>query len=175
MTSEIENETNANEEKTETKIQELEPRMNNLATKFKIIEISEPREVSSRRSYETHRVADAIVGDETGIVKIPLWNETIEEMEVGKTYQLENGYTGLFRGNLQLKIGRHSTVSEAETEIEIVNSDVDMSAENHRTSRDRGYYQPPRGRSRGYGGNSHYGGRDRGRYSRHDRSGRRRW
>jgi replication factor A1 len=175
MTSEIEKQTETTEEKNEIKIKDLEPKMSNIATTFKIVEIGEPREVNSRRSYETHRVADAIVGDETGIVKVPLWNESIDEMKVGKTYRLEDGYTGLFRGNLQLKIGRHSKVAEADEEIESVNNDVDMSSENHRTSRDRYYYPPRRRSSRGYRRHDSYGGRDRDRYSRQGGSYRRRW
>ena len=176
MTSEIENDTDITEEKNETKIKDLEPKMSNVVTTFKILEIGEPREVVSRHSYETHRVADAIVGDETGKVKVPLWNESIEEMKIGTTYRLEDGYTGLFRGNLQLKIGRHSTVKEAENQIESVNNDLDMSAKSHRPSRDRDrYYYPPRRSSRGYRRNDSYGGRDRDRYSRRGGSTRRRW
>jgi len=174
MTSEIENESKITEENNVTKIKDLVPKMSNIAATFKVISIGEPREVTSRHTFELHRVADATVGDETGTVKVPLWNDSINEMKIGKTYRLENGFTGLFRGNLQLKIGRQSTVTEAESEIETVNNEVDMSAENHRPSRDRGYYQPRR-KSRGYGGYRPYSGRDRDRYSRHDKSGRRRW
>jgi replication factor A1 len=174
MTSEIENKSKTTEEKQETKIKDLEPRMNNLVATFKVVDIGETREVSSRHSYETHRVADATVGDETGIVLVPLWNESIEEMVVGKTYRLEDGFTGLFRGSLQLKIGRNSKVTETDDEIETVNNEVNMSAESHQTSRDRGYYQPRR-RSRSYGGYGSYRRRDFDRYSRHDGTGRRRW
>ena len=174
MTTEIENESKTTEEKDETKIKDLAPRMRNLVTTFKVVSIGEPREVNSRHSYETHRVADATVGDETGVVLVPLWNENIEEMVVGKTYRLEDGFTGLFKGSLQLKIGRNSKVTEAEHEIMTVNNEVNMSAESHRTSRERGYYQPRR-RSRSYGGYRSDRRRDSDRYSRHDRSGRRRW
>ncbi|TFG28381.1 hypothetical protein EU528_11340 [Candidatus Thorarchaeota archaeon] len=174
MTSEIETDSKITEEQDITKIEDLKPKMSDLVTTFKVLEISEPREVTSHRTYETHLVADAIVGDETGTVNIPLWNESIKEMEIGKTYRLENGYTGLFRGNLQLKISRQSTVTEAENEIETVNRDVDMSAENHRKPRDRGYY-PQRRRSQGYARynpNSRYGTDSR---ARRDNYRRRRW
>jgi replication factor A1 len=174
MTTETENENKATEEKDEIKIKDLEPRMNNLVTTFKVVSIGEPREVNSRHSYETHRVADATVGDETGVVLVPLWNESIEEMVIGKTYRLEDGFTGLFRGTLQLKIGRNSKVTDAKHEIETVNNEVNMSAESHQTPRDRGYYQPRR-TSRSYGGYRSYRRRDSDRYSRHDSSGRRRW
>ncbi len=174
MTSEIETESKTTEEMNEIKIKELEPKMSNLVTTFKVIGISEPREVTSRHSYETHRVADATVVDETGTVTVPLWNESIEEMKVGKTYRLENGYTGLFRGNLQLKISRQSTVTEAEDEIETVNNEVDMSAENHRRPRDRGYY-PQRRRSQGYARYNPNSSYHSDRRSRRDNFRRRRW
>jgi len=174
MTSEIENESKTAEKEDEVKIKDLEPRMNNLTITFKVESIGETREVSSRHSYETHRVADAKVGDETGVVLVPLWNESIKEMVVGKTYRLEDGFTGLFRGSLQLKIGRSSKITEAEHEIKTVNNEVNMSAESHQTSRDRGYYQPRR-RLGSYGGYRSDRRRDSDRYSRHDRSGRRRW
>lgn len=173
MTSESEIDSVANEEKQEIKIEELTPRMNNLVTTFKVVGKSETREVSSRRTGEIHLVADATVGDETGVVLVPLWNDSIEEIEVGKTYRLEDGFTGLFRGTLQLKIGRRSTVTEADSEIDTVNNEVDMSAENHRTSRDHHYYQP-RQRSQGYGGYRPYYRRNNDRNSHRD-SRRRRW
>lgn len=171
MTSEIETQSN-NEERNKVKIESLTPKMENLSVVFKVVGKSEPKEVTSRRTGEIFHVADAIVGDETGVVTVPLWNESIEKIEVGKTYRLENGYTGLFRGNLRLKMGRNSTIDEAETEIEDVNNDVDMSIKDHRSPRNRHYYQPSYSQ-RGYGGSSY--SRRNERYSRRDRFRKRRW
>ena len=172
MTSEIETQNNDTEERSEVKIEKLAPKMENLNVVFKVVGKSESKEVTSHRTGEIFHVADAIVGDETGIVTFPLWNESIDEIEVGKTYRLENGYTGLFRGNLRLKMGRNSAIDEAEEEVEEVNSDVDMSVENHRSPRSRHYYQPSYSR-RGYGGSSYSRRNDR--YSRRDRFRKRRW
>jgi ssDNA-binding replication factor A large subunit len=149
MTSETGNDSTTTEETNEIQIETLKPQMKNVTLCFKVVEKSETREVNSRHTGEMHQVVDAIVGDSTGIVSIPLWDDSIENIEVGKTYRLENGYTGFFRGNLQLKIGRDSIVKEAETEIEAVNRDVDMSAEIHHDPRERHYYQPMRA-PRGY-------------------------
>ena len=55
-------------EPIEANVAELKPRMKNITITFKVVEIGEAREVSSRRDMTTHRVADAIVGDSTGIV-----------------------------------------------------------------------------------------------------------
>lgn len=144
MTSEIKSSIE-NKGSNDIKIDELTPRMKHVDLKFKVVEKGAAREITSRRTYEKHRIVDATIGDDTGIVKLPLWDDYIERVEVGKSYKIENGYTGLFRGNLQVKIGRYSELKEAENEIKDVNLDVDMSAKDYRTSRPRHYYQPYEG------------------------------
>jgi replication factor A1 len=129
------------------------------------MEIGEEREVSSRRDGTTHRVVDVVVGDSTGTVQVPLWDDTIDAVEAGKTYNLKNGYTGLFRGNLRLNVGRYGELADAEEAIEEVNAEVDMSAEEHEdTRRRRDYGGGGRGGgSGGYGGGGGgYGGRSGG-------------
>jgi replication factor A1 len=153
-------------EPIEATVAELKPRMKNLTIRFKVLEKSEAREVTSRRDQSTHRVLDAVVGDPTGIVTVPLWDDSIENIEEGNTYLLKNGYTGLFKGFLRLNIGRYGEVAPAEEAIEEVNTEVDMSAEEHeREYRPRRSYGGDRG---GYSGggyrdrrNGGYGGRDR--------------
>jgi replication factor A1 len=173
MTSETENETQANKESPEAKIEELKPGLKQVTVLFKVVEKGEVREVVSRRSMETHRVADSTVGDETGTVKVPLWDDSIETIEIGKTYRLENGYTGLFRGNLQLKMGRHSELKESEKDIETVNRDVDLSAKDYHDSQS-GYYRRPYRGSVTYGHATYSERNGNRRRSRHDRYGRRR-
>jgi replication factor A1 len=154
-------------EPIEAKVAELKPRMKNITIAFKVIEKSEPREVTSRRDQETHRVLDAVVGDSTGVVTVPLWDDSIENVEEGSTYLLKNGYTGLFKGFLRLNIGRYGELAPAEEAIEEVNSEVDMSAEEHeREYRPRRSYGGDRGGGYGGGyrdrrGGGGYGGRDR--------------
>ncbi|MHA1930201.1 MAG: single-stranded DNA-binding protein [Candidatus Thorarchaeota archaeon] len=118
-------------EPIEATIAELKPRMKNVTSSFKIIELGEEREVTSRHDGSTHRILDAVVGDSTGTVSIPLWNDAIDSVEIGSTYTLKNGYTGLFRRNLRLNIGREGVLSKSEEEIEEVNTGNDMSAAEH--------------------------------------------
>ncbi len=161
-------------EPIEATVAELKPRMKNVTISFKVIEIGEEREVSSRRDGTTHRVVDITVGDTSGTVQVPLWDDTIDAVEAGKTYNLTNGYTGLFRGNLRLNVGRYGELSDAEEAIEEVNMELDMSAEEHEDTRRRrdyggggggGGYGGRSGGSGGYGGRGGggggYGGRDR--------------
>jgi len=161
-------------EPIEATVAELKPRMKNVTISFKVISIGEQREIESRRDGTSHRVCDITVGDASGIVQVPLWDDTIDEVEEGSTYNLTNGYTGLFRGNLRLNVGRYGKLEAAEEGIEEVNMEVDMSAEEHEDDRPRrsyggggrgggGYGGGGRGGGGGYGGGGGggYGGRDR--------------
>ncbi len=141
-------------EPVEATVAELKPRMKNLTISFRVLEVGEEREVESRNDNTTHRVADARVGDSSGTVQVPLWDDSIDSIEEGKSYTLTNGYTGLFRGNLRLNIGKYGQLADAEAAIEQVDEDNDMSAAEHEDERRR-YGGGGRGGGRGGGG---YGG-----------------
>jgi replication factor A1 len=111
----------------EATIAELKPGMKSVNITFKVISTSEEREVDSRKTGETFRVIDAVVGDSTGTVMMPVWNETIEAVKEGETYTLTNGYTGLFKGNLRLQLGKFGALASSEAPIEKVNTQLDMS------------------------------------------------
>ena len=118
-------------EPIEAKIAELKPGMKSVNITFKVMNTSDERSVDSRKTGETYRVVDAQVGDSTGTILMPIWNETIDTIEIGTTYTLTNGYTGLFKGNLRLQLGKFGSIAAAEEAIDEVNSEVDMSAEEH--------------------------------------------
>jgi len=77
----------------------------------KIVEKSEPREVTSRYSGTTHRVATATLVDDTGSIKLTLWNEQINQVDVNDMVKIENGYVTSFRGEIQLNVGRYGKLS----------------------------------------------------------------
>ncbi len=155
-------------EPVEATVADLRPSMKSLNISFKVVEKGEEREVTSRKDGETHRVLDAVAGDSTGTVILSLWDDMIDTVEQDKSYRLENGYTSLFQGHLRLNIGRYGELKDADSEIEEIDMDNDLSAAEHE--------RPPRrygGYSRGYsggggggyrrggGGGSRRGGRDR--------------
>jgi hypothetical protein len=142
-------------EPIEATVAELKPRMKNVTISFKVISMGEEREIESRQDGSSHRVCDITVGDTSGTVQVPLWDETIDSIEEGATYNLTNGYTGLFRGNLRLNVGRYGKLEQAEGSIEDVNMDIDMSLEEHEDDRPRRSYGGGGGGGRGGGG---YGG-----------------
>ena len=147
-------------EPIEATVAELKPRMKNVTISFKVISIGEQREIESRRDGGSHRVCDITVGDASGIVQVPLWDDTIDAVEEGTTYNLTNGYTGLFRGNLRLNVGRYGKLDAAEDAIAEINMEVDMSAEEHEDDRPRRSYGGGGGGGGGggRGGGGGYGG-----------------
>lgn len=153
-------------EPIEATVAELKPRMRNLTIAFKVIEKGEIREVTSRKDGEQHRVADIRVGDSTGTVLVPMWDDAIDQVEVEKTYNLANGYTTLFQGFLRLNVGRYGELSDAEEAIQEINLEVDMSAEEHERE-----YRPRRGYGGGRGGYGGGGGGGGGYGRRDDRGG----
>jgi len=85
--------------------------MRRVDVEAKIVQKSDPREVLSRYSNETYRVADAIIKDETGTIKLTLWNEQIDQVNIDDTVKIENGYIRSFRGEIQLNVGRYGKLS----------------------------------------------------------------
>ncbi|MFW9909836.1 MAG: single-stranded DNA-binding protein [Candidatus Thorarchaeota archaeon] len=115
-------------EPIEATVAELKPQMKNVTISFKVMELSEEREVTSRRDGTEHRVMDAVVGDSTGTITVPVWDTAIDDIATGNTYMLKKGYTGIFKGNLRLHIGKYGELSDAEVAIEEINTENNMSA-----------------------------------------------
>jgi replication factor A1 len=120
-----------NTEAIEATIAELKPGMKSVNITFKVMSTSDERSVESRRDGETYRVLDAVVADSTAAITMPVWNDAIDSFKEGETYTLSNGYTSLFKGNLRLHLGKLGSIAAAEEPIAEVNTQLDMSAEDH--------------------------------------------
>jgi len=93
------------------KIAELRDGLRRIDVEAQVIEISEPREVRSRYTGETYKVAEATISDDSGTIKLVLWNEQIGQVNVNNTIRIENGYVKSFRGEIQLNVGRYGKLT----------------------------------------------------------------
>lgn len=93
------------------KIKELRNGMKHVNVEAKVVDKSEPREVISRYRDTTHTVANAVIADETGSIKLTLWNDQIGQVAVNDQVKIENGYVTSFRGELQLNVGRYGKLT----------------------------------------------------------------
>ena len=85
--------------------------MKRVTVEANVVDKGEPRQVRSRYKDETYMVADAVVADETGSIKLTLWNEQIDQVEVGNKIKIENGYVTSFKGEIQLNVGKFGTMT----------------------------------------------------------------
>ncbi|MHC1591676.1 MAG: single stranded DNA-binding domain-containing protein, partial [Candidatus Helarchaeales archaeon] len=116
-------------------VEELGPKMYNINIKVKCVEKSEIREVTSKKDESTHRVAEALIGDETGSIILTLWDDSIDKVEPDKCYNILNSYTSIFRGNLRLNLGKFGQLEESDEEILEVSLDNNLSEKKYQRPR----------------------------------------
>jgi replication factor A1 len=87
-------------------IKDLQDGQKRVSVEAKVVEKSEVREVKSRFKDEIYRIVDAVVADETGSIKLTLWNDQINLVNVGDNIKIENGYITSFKGEIQLNVGK---------------------------------------------------------------------
>jgi hypothetical protein len=84
--------------------------MSHVNLKAKILEIAEPKRVITRYGNNAS-VTKVLLGDETGIIKLCLWNGQIDAVSVGDTIQIENAHASVFRGERFLSLGKKGTLN----------------------------------------------------------------
>jgi replication factor A1 len=147
-------------EPVEAKVGDLTPQSKAVNVTAKVVSKTEIREIPMGRDGAPHKVSDALIGDETGVVYLTLWDDNIEKVNEGDTVRVENGYVTLFKGNIRLNIGKYGKLEPAQTPLAAeVNTENNVSSKTYEQER-RPFRGGGRGGGRGFGGGG-YGGRDR--------------
>lgn len=97
------------------KISELTARQGNVALEFEVIEKGDVRDFE--KFGKKGKVCNCVVSDDSGRVKLTLWNDDCDTLNVGDKAKIENGYVGEWQGELQLstgKFGKIEVVSKTE-------------------------------------------------------------
>jgi len=93
-------------------IKDLKPNSSVDAITGEIISVDEPREFTNFRG--SGRVANAILKDKSGEVKLTLWGDQIDQVTVGSKVTLENGWCKEYRGELQVSAGKFGKIKPVE-------------------------------------------------------------
>jgi replication factor A1 len=149
------------------KVETLTPNSRGVNTIVKVVSKGEVRSVTGR-DYSVRRVADALVGDETGSIYMTLWDDKIDAIAEEATLSITNGYINLFRGNMRLNIGKYGSYELVEdSPITEINTENNLSDKRYEQERRFNRYggRGGGGRSGGYGGRGGggYGGSGGGR------------
>ena len=90
------------------KINELQIRQGKVELTAQVSEKGEVREFE--KFGKTGKVCNAKLTDDTGSVSLTLWNEQVDQVKVGDTVKIENGYVGEYQGEKQLTTGKFGSL-----------------------------------------------------------------
>jgi replication factor A1 len=93
-----------------TSIQNLRHGMKRVNVEAEILEMPVPFRICTQYG-NTAMVANALIGDETGKVKLCLWNEQRDLVNTGDMVQIKNASVSTYKGETQLRLGKSGTVS----------------------------------------------------------------
>jgi len=99
-----------------TKISELTTRQGSVEVEGTIKEIEEPR--TFNKYGRELRVANALIEDDSGSIKLTLWNDDVDKYKQGDKVKITNGYVNEFQGEKQLtsgKFGKIEKIGKGET------------------------------------------------------------
>jgi hypothetical protein len=80
----------------------------------KVVHIEEPRLVHTQFG-NSALLANAIVEDETGKIKLCLWDQQVKSVTVGDKIQLNNASVSVFKGEKQLRLGKTGALTVTES------------------------------------------------------------
>ncbi len=93
------------------KISELKPKQGSVELTAEVVTVGEVR--TFNKFGKEGKVADAVIKDGSGQVRLSLWNEQADRVKAGDTITIKNGYVNEWQGELQLTTGRMGTIEVA--------------------------------------------------------------
>jgi replication factor A1 len=119
-------------------IKDLQAKQGKVDLTAEVTEKSPPREFE--KFGREGKVCDAKIKDDSGEIKLTLWNEQVDQVNIGDTIKITNGYVGDWQGEMQLSTGKFGQLEvtkkgsgaepekeapkSAETEDEVLEEDV---------------------------------------------------
>ena len=102
-----------NFEGVNSKIGDLKVGMKKVSLKAEVLEIPKSKIVYTRYG-TTACISNALIRDETGSMKMSLWNQQINMVHKGDVIDVKNGTVAWFSGERQLRLGRSGSLSVIE-------------------------------------------------------------
>jgi len=95
------------------RIRDLQCGMKRINLQARVLDVPKAVLVFTRFGEYAH-VSNALIADETGVIKLCLWNEKINTVSVDSVVLIENASVTKFRGENQLKLGKNGRLSVIE-------------------------------------------------------------
>jgi replication factor A1 len=95
------------------KAREVKPAMRNVDLELKVVEMEQSRSYVGRTGHEG-KVTTAIGEDDSGRIKISLWDKDVDSVKVGSTIRIRNGYSRVFRDEIYVSAGMYGKLEVVE-------------------------------------------------------------
>ena len=102
-----------NTESVFTSVNDLRAGMKKVNVKAEVLEIPKPVQVHTQFG-NTVMVVNALVQDDTGKIKLCLWEGQIDSITVGENIEIRNAHVCVFRGERQLRLGKKGVLNTLE-------------------------------------------------------------
>lgn len=147
-------------EKERTKVKDLSPQSKQVNVLAKVVSVGDQKEIPSRFG-PPRRVAEAVIGDETGTVILSLWQDQIGSVVKDDVIYVDNGYVSLVKGHIHLNVGKYGKLSKSEENIAEVDTTLNVSEKEYPQERPAYRYGGGYGGSRSFEDRGERRGRDR--------------
>ena len=97
-------------------VQDLRHGMKKVNIKAKVLETPKASTVQTRYG-NSAKVTNAWIADETGKIKLCLWNEQADLITVGDTVQIKNASVSTFKGERQVRLGKTAVINVLPSQI----------------------------------------------------------
>ena len=98
--------------------------MKKVSLEAEVLETAAPSRVYTHYG-NSATVTNALIGDETGKVKLCLWNEQATSIAKGDTIQVRNASVSTYKGERQLRLGKNGTLSVLQSRGVATNQESD--------------------------------------------------
>lgn len=95
-------------------IEEIQAGQGKIDVSGEIISKENPREFE--KFGKTGKVCNAVLKDKSGKIKLTLWNDEVDKVNVGDKVKISNGYCSEFQGEKQLSAGKYGKMEVVEEE-----------------------------------------------------------
>jgi hypothetical protein len=99
-----------------TQVQDLRHGMKKVNLEAEVIETTKPALVHTQWG-NSAMVTNALIADPTGKIKLCLWNEQVNSVNVGDTIQIKNATVFTYKGERQLRLAKNGTITLVQSQV----------------------------------------------------------
>jgi len=96
----------------ERKVSQLREGEDGVTVRVRVLSVGETKTVQTRKGPRT--LSEALVGDETGRVRLTLWGKHAGTLQEGEAVEIRGAWTTSYRGEVQLNVGYRGEIERIE-------------------------------------------------------------